>query len=153
LSHDRPADESAVRDIIARAERAWNEGDAAAFCADMTDDVEFVTVLGQHHQGRDTVARGHQHIFATIYKDSRTRYMIDAIRFVRPDVALTFVHAKLISRLPPAAIAYAERESRMDCEMHESRARPTIVLAKNDGRWQIVAFHNTAIAPQQTARA
>ena len=153
MSHDHTADERAIRDITARAEHAWNEGDAAGFCAAMTDDVDFINVLGEHHKGRETVARGHQHIFATIYKDSRVHYTVESVRFVRPDVALAFIHAKLISRLPSAAIASAARQSRIDEEMHESRARPTMVVVKNDGRWQIVAFHNTSIAPQPTARA
>jgi len=150
LSHH---DEQAIAEIVGRMEAAWNKADAAAFCAAMADDVDFINVLGEHHQGRDTVARGHQFIFASIYKDSRVRYTLERIRFVRPDVALAFIHAKLISRLPPNAIASAERQARIDDEMHESHARPTMVLAKHDGRWQIVAFHNTTIAPKPTARA
>jgi len=150
LSHN---DEQAIAEIIGRTEAAWNRADAAAFCAAMAEDVDFINVLGEHHQGRDTVARGHQFIFSSIYKDSRVRYTLERIRFVRPDVALAFIHAKLISRLPQNAIASAERQSRVDEEMHESNARPTMVLAKHDGRWQIVAFHNTSVAPQPTARA
>jgi uncharacterized protein (TIGR02246 family) len=153
LSHDRNPDERAIRDIVQRAEAAWNEGDAAGFCAAMADDVDFINVLGEHHQGRETVTRGHQHIFATIYKDSRVHYAVESVRFVRPDVALVFLHAKLISRLPPNAIASAARQSHIDDEMHESQARPTMVLAKDDSRWRIVAFHNTSVAPQPTARA
>jgi uncharacterized protein (TIGR02246 family) len=119
----------------------------------MADDVDFINVLGEHHQGRDAVTRGHQFIFSTIYKDSRVRYTVDRIRYVRPDVALAFIHAKLISRLAPNAIASAARQSRVDDEMHESQARPTMILARDGGHWRIVAFHNTSIAPQQTARA
>ena len=152
-NHSHTADEHAIADIVARTEAAWNKGDAAAFCAAMAEDVDFINVLGEHHQGRDTVARGHQFIFASIYKDSRVRYTVERVRFLRADVALAIIHATLISRLPPNAIASAERQARIDEEMHESQARPTMVLAKNDGRWQIVAFHNTTIAPKPTARA
>ena len=153
MSHDHATDERAIRDIVARAEAAWNAADAAGFCAAMADDVDFINVLGEHHQGRETVGRGHQHIFATIYKDSRVHYTVDRIRFIRSDVALAFIHADLISRLPPNAVASAARESRIDDEMHKSQARPTMILAKDDGRWRIVAIHNTSVAPQPTARA
>jgi uncharacterized protein (TIGR02246 family) len=153
LNHDHAADERAIRDIIVRAEAAWNASDAAGFCAAMADDVDFINVLGEHHRGRETVARGHQHIFATIYKDSRVRYTVESLRFIRPDVALAFIHADLLSRLPPNAIASAARQSRIDDEMHKSQARPTMILAKDDGRWRIVAFHNTSIAPQPMTRA
>ncbi|MBI1209919.1 MAG: SgcJ/EcaC family oxidoreductase [Alphaproteobacteria bacterium] len=153
LSHDHTDDDRAIADIVARAEAAWNKGDAEAFCAEMADDVDFINVLGERHQGRDGVVRGHQFIFSTIYKDSRVRYTIDRIRYVRPDVALAFMHAKLISRLPANTITSAQRQSRLDEEMHESQARPTTVLAKDGGRWRIVAFHNTNIALQPTALA
>jgi uncharacterized protein (TIGR02246 family) len=153
LSHDKSADERAIRDIVARAEAAWNASDSTAFAAEMADDVAFINVLGERHTGRETVARGHRHIFDTIYKGSRVRYTVDAVRFIRPDVALAFLHAKLISRLPPNAIASAARQSQIDGDMHESEARPTMVLAKDDGRWRIVAFHNTSVAPQPKARA
>lgn len=153
LSQDHQTDDRAIAEIVARAEAAWNKGDAAAFCAEMADDVDFINVLGERHQGREVVTRGHQFIFSTIYKDSRVRYTIERIRHIRSDVALAFIHAKLISRLPPNAIASAQRQTRIDDEMHESQARPTMILAKDHGRWHIVAFHNTNVAPQQTARA
>ena len=41
----------------------------------------------------------------------RVRFMVESIRFVRPDVALAFIHAKLISRVPLNAIASAARQS------------------------------------------
>lgn len=153
MTTDKSADERSIRGIVAACESAWNASDAAAFTAAMADDVEFINVLGERHQGRETVQRGHRHIFDTIYKGSRVRYTVETIRFVRPDVALAFLDARLISKLPPGAVASATRQTQIGEEMHESRARPTMVLAKDDGRWRIVAFHNTSVAPAPTARA
>ena len=153
VSHDYSTDESAIRGIVAACESAWNAGDAAAFTSAMADDIDFINVLGERRQGRETVERGHRHIFATIYKDSRVRYTLDEIRFVRPDVTLAFIHAHLISRLPPNAIAATAREAQIADEMHESQARPTMILAKSNGHWRIVAFQNTSVAPALTARA
>src|ERR1700687_6312183 len=62
-------DERAIRAIVGACEAAWNEGDAAAFTAEMAEDVDFINVVGEHHQGRATVERGHRHIFDTIYKE------------------------------------------------------------------------------------
>ncbi len=153
MTHDHSADERAIRDIVARAEGAWNASDSAGFTAAMADDVDFINVLGERYQGRTTVERGHRHIFDTIYKDSRVRYTVDALRFIRPDMALAFIHATLISRLPPNAIASAMRQTKIADEMHESQARPTMVLTKDDGRWHVVVFHNTSVAPQPKALA
>jgi uncharacterized protein (TIGR02246 family) len=153
VTHDHSTDERAIRDIIARAEAAWNAGDSAGFTAAMADDVDFINVLGEHHQGRETVERGHRHIFDTIYKGSRVRYAIEQVRFVRPDVVLAFIHARLISRLPANAVASAMRQTQMADEMHESEARPTMILAKDAGRWRIAAFQNTSVSFAPTARA
>lgn len=146
-------DDSAIRAIVAACEAAWNAGDAGAFCAGMADDVEFINVLGEHHKGREAVERGHRFIFDTIYKASRVRYTLDTIRFLKPDVALAFIHARLISKLPPNAIASAARQTQIADEMHESQARPTMILTKNDGRWRITTFQNTSVAPAPTAKA
>ena len=153
VSHDQSADERAIRDIVARAEAAWNASDSAGFAAAMADDIDFINVLGERHQGREAVERGHRHIFDTIYRGSRARYAIEGIRFVRPDVAIAFIRGRLISKLPPSAIASATRQVETSDEMHESEARPTMILAKDDGRWRIVAFQNTSIAPVPKARA
>lgn len=153
MSHDQSADERAIRDIVSACEAAWNAGDSAGFAAAMADDIDFINVLGEHHQGGEAVKRGHRHILATIYKGSRARYAIENIRFVRPDVAIAFIRGRLISRLPPNAIASATRQGETSDEMHESEARPTMILAKDDGRWRIVAFQNTSVAPTPKARA
>ena len=146
-------DERTIRAIVGACEAAWNEGDAAAFTAEMAEDVDFINVVGEHHQGRATVERGHRHIFDTIYKESRVRSAIEDIRFIRPDVALVFIHARLNARVRLSAIAAATRPVQMSDENQESEARPTMVMRKDDGRWRIVAFQNTSVATMATARA
>lgn len=146
---DTNPDDRAIREIVAACEAAWNASDSAAFTARMADDVDFINVLGDRHKGRVAIERGHRHIFDTIYKDSRVHYTVDAVRFLRPDVALAFIHARLQSKLPPGAIASASRETQIGTAMQESQARPTMILTKDAGQWRIAAFHNTSIAAPQ----
>jgi len=67
-----------------------------------------------------------------VYKGSHNNYTLQAIRFVRPDVAITFVRADL--------------EFYEGGEPREIHARPTMVVVKDNGRWQVVAFQNTRIS-------
>jgi uncharacterized protein (TIGR02246 family) len=152
VSHEQTADERAIRDIITRAEAAWNKGDAAGFCAEMCDDIDFINVRGEHHHGRQAVEHGHRMIFDTIYKGSRVRFEVEGIRFLRSDVAIAFARAHLIAKVSVGAVVAAGTQAKPADEMQESEARPTMVFAKDDGHWHMVAFHNTHIAPIQTAR-
>jgi uncharacterized protein (TIGR02246 family) len=82
-----PEDERALRALVAQCETAWNASDSGAFANTMAENVAFVGLLGERYEGREIVALGHRHIFDTIYKDSRVRYTIELVRFLKPDVA------------------------------------------------------------------
>lgn len=146
-------DDRAIRAVVARCEAAWNASDSVAWAACMAEDVNFTSVLGDRYQGREIVERGHRHIFDTIYKDSRMTFTVEGVRFIRPDVALAFVHQQLISRLPPSAVASTARQMKISDAMHETQARATLMLAKNGGQWHVVAFHNTTVASTVPNRA
>ncbi|HLH57191.1 MAG TPA: SgcJ/EcaC family oxidoreductase [Verrucomicrobiae bacterium] len=138
-------DEQAIRQVIAQLERAWNAGDSAGFAAPFAEDADFVDVLGRYHRGRAAIEAGHRHIFDTIYRGSRNRYTIEATRFVGPDVALVFVHATLLSHLGQD-VDDPGRDRRPRSNMSEGQARPTFILGRKQGEWQIVAFQNTKVA-------
>jgi uncharacterized protein (TIGR02246 family) len=111
-----------------------------------------VDILGRHHWGRVAIEAGHRQIFDTIYRGSRNLYSVEQIRFVRPDVAIAFIHARLMSRLG-GAVDDARRFLRADLDqtMGEAQARPTLLLSKDRDKWEIVAFQNTKIADGVTA--
>lgn len=146
MSVPRPEDERAVRQTIAAAEAAWNAGDATAFAATMTDDVDFVSLLGERYHGREIVVSGHKHILSTIYKDSRVVYSPEVVRFLKADIALAIVHQKMTSHLTPDVVVSTARQRQMSPDLHESQARATMVIVNNGGRWLIKAFHNTNVA-------
>src|SRR5262249_3347366 len=97
------------------------------------------------HQGRAAIEAGHRHIFATIYKGSRAEYRIERVRFVRPDVAVAFVHARLWSRLA-VAVDDPRREAHIGATMSESQPRSILILAKTGDRWQVVAVQHARVA-------
>ena len=137
--------ERAIHDIVERCEAAWNAGDGEAWAADFAEDADFVDILGDHHRGRAAIAAGHRHIFATIYRGSRVQYQVERLRFVRPDVVIVFLRARLWGRLA-VATDDPRREAHVGATMSESQARPTLILAKTGDRWGIAAFQNTRVA-------
>lgn len=145
-------DERAIRAVITKCEAAWNASDSLAFSGTMVETVDFISVLGDRYQGREIVERGHRHIFDTIYKESRVEYAIEALRFVRADVAIVLMHQKIRSHLPPGAMTSTARQMQISDKMHENLARATVVLAKDARGWMIVAVHNTSIAPTSVPR-
>lgn len=152
MTTTHPDDEREIRNLVTRFQTAWNASDSAAYAATMTQDADFISVLGERYHGREIVERGHRHIFDTIYKDSRLFCTVEAIRFVRSDVALALLHQKLISRLPPNVITSTARQRQMSDDMHESQMRASLVLTKDrTGHWHIAAVHNTIVASVVTA--
>jgi uncharacterized protein (TIGR02246 family) len=127
------ADRAALESIVSRLELAWNASDGSAFAADFADDADFVNIRGEHHRGRQAIAGGHTGIFKSIYAGSTNRYTVEAMRLLRPDVALVHVHSSLDNPQGPLAGRHT--------------ARFSLVLTREQGRWQIASLHNTLEPP------
>jgi uncharacterized protein (TIGR02246 family) len=118
--------------VLQQAEQAWNEADGAAFGALFADESDFVNIRGEHHRGAAVIGRGHQAIFDTIYAGSTVRYRVEVARPLAPGHIL--------------AVAGATLEAPTGPMRGMNRSRLTAVLALQDDRWVITAFHNTLIA-------
>lgn len=125
-------DAIAIRSIVAAVEAGWNAGSGDQFAAPFAIDADYVVVNGMYLKGRQAIAAGHQHIFETIYRDSRNTGTVERIRFLTDDVALTHVRWHLKLRPNDSG----------------STARCTMVLTRSAGDWTITAFHNTPVVPR-----
>jgi len=121
-----------VAGIVQAMQDAWNAADGQGFTAPFAHDADFVNVMGMHVRGRDEIQRGHEFILKGPYAGSVNRYELESVRLLRPDVALAHVHAML--QIPAGPMA------------GDHRARYSMVLTREDGRWQIAAFQNTFIS-------
>lgn len=124
-------DDAILRQSVAQMMAGWNAKSGEQFAAPFAADADYVVVNGMKVKSRRAIAEGHQQIFDTFYKDSSLTLAIDTIRYLRPDVAVVHVNAKL----------------KIGGRPEDSLARLTLVAAKNAGRWEIAAFQNTAIQP------
>lgn len=129
MTHNRAADELAIRDCIAGVEAGWNAGDGSRFAAPFAEDADYVIVDGRYINGRQTIAQGHQQIFDTIYRDTHNVATVQRIRFLGDDIAVVHVGWQLTFR--------------QDAAVHKSTS--TMVMAKSHGAWGITAFQNTPV--------
>ena len=128
---DTTAAEAAIRALVAQLEAGWNAGDGDAFAAPFAADADYVVVDGAHLTGRATIAAGHRHILATVYRGSENRGTVEAVRFLRPDVAVARVRWRL----------------RFDAGAgpQEAEARCQVVATRESGGWELAVFQNTPV--------
>jgi uncharacterized protein (TIGR02246 family) len=125
------ADEAAIKDLIGQLEAGWNAGDGDAFAAPFAEAADYVVVDGAHITGRAIIAAGHAHLFATVYRGSHLKGTVEAVRFLRPDVALARVRWRL--RFDPGS------------GPQEAETRCQLVATRESGDWQLTMFQNTPI--------
>jgi uncharacterized protein (TIGR02246 family) len=123
------ADRAALEEIVRQLEAAWNAMDGQAFAAPFAADADFVNIRGEHFRSQAAISAGHAGIFRTIYAGSTNHYELETARLLRPEVALVHVHSILDAPHGPLAGRHG--------------ARFSLVLTKENGRWEIAALHNT----------
>ena len=125
-------DEQAIGEIVAKLEAAWNASDSKSFVSDFAEDAAFIHIFGHELNGRAAIEAAHQRIFESIYKNSRVRWTLRGVRFLRPDVAVAWTEAH---------VHFPAGDPRP-----EVPTRPTLFLSKENGRWQTAFFQNTRIS-------
>jgi uncharacterized protein (TIGR02246 family) len=126
------SNEQSIHDILKQLEAAWNASDSRRWASSFATDATFIHIFGGELDGQAAIEGSHRVIFDTIYKGSRLTIDSRSIRFVRPDVAVVFAQMHL---------ALAQGAPTPDFD-----TRPTMVMLKEQGKWQIVAFQNTRIS-------
>ncbi len=136
-----PQDKAAIQAIVKDEQDAWNRGDATAFAAHFAADGSFTNIVGMQTYGRAPFEKQHALIFSTIYKGSYNELSIGKLHFLRPDVAIVDVDALLskITTLAPGSALFP------DGALH---TKLQLVLSKEQGTWQIDAFHNVPVNPK-----
>lgn len=126
--------------LIERENRAWNDGDTAAYSEAVASDCVFTNIFGQVFVGRDAFEQQHARVFASVYKGSRLEQAIDHLRLIRPDVALVDTSATL--SVPPGELGPART-------VH---ARLEQVLVRDEGAWRVASYHNVEERPRPRDR-
>lgn len=118
------ADESAVRDVVARYVAARQHGDERAIAALFTADADQLVSSGEWRKGREQVVRG---TLASSERTGGTRTItVESVRFLGPDVALAD------GRYEIAGMASGQTR----------RMWSTIMMRRTPEGWRIAAIRN-----------
>ena len=125
-----PDDIAAITRIISDTEVAFNTNDAELLAEHFAADGEGVAVTGSRLIGRDQILESGWELLAGPLADQYARYVVDEIRFVRPDVALV------------RKFAWATDADGNDLDVGHAMTALYVVV-KSDDRWWIAARQNT----------
>ncbi len=127
------SDQIEIAGVIKQMENGWNAGAAREFAAPMAENIDFITIRADHLQGRQAVIDSHLDVLSTFYAGSTNCFHVETLRMLREDVALAHIRAVLESPSGPL-------EGR-----HE--AVYTLVLLRENGKWEATSFHITLATP------
>jgi uncharacterized protein (TIGR02246 family) len=128
------SEERAIRELNAAVEAAWNKHDAPAMDQAFVEDCDLVNVFGEWISGHDKLVKTHTALFAGPLRESYQRMNVEKLRFVRPDVAV--IHVRHHN---------SDRDGKV--LPGDEGAMGTVVLAKERGKWWIIAAQNTIVRP------
>lgn len=125
-------DAASIRHLEQSWCQAWNRHDVRALADLLTMDADFVTVGGDWLRGRTEFRKHHALYHATSFKHSTFTVKGTSIKFLHPDLALTHVTWRMVGDFDPDGTPRKPR-----------RGIFTQVLFRSQGRWRIMASHNT----------
>jgi uncharacterized protein (TIGR02246 family) len=123
-------DEQAIDAVVTGFAASWNAPGMPGLEKLFAPDADFVVVSGHWHKGRNDIVTYHRGLLQGGYKGSHLSPVKIDVRFIRPDVAIAHAawHADYHGRDGMPAVR---------------TALMTLVLTKDQGRWEIAAAHNT----------
>lgn len=131
----RANDAAEIRAALKGMQDAWNVHDMKQFVSYMTDDVEWVNVVGMWWKGKAQVYKAHAKMHETMFKNRQLR---DA-----EDVALRQLTAEvvIVTEIIPAD-GYATPDGHVE---PPNRNVLTAVFVHRGGRWLVAEGHNTVL--------
>ena len=134
-----------IRKILDDEITTWNQGDTDGYSKHFADDGTFTNVMGMFVTGRQAFRDRHEIIFRGPFRGTMLQLQVVSLRFLTPDIAvcetMTWVSG-FKSGAPPGL--------RLDTK-GRLRTRLLQVMAKRNGEWQIVVYHNVDIKPDVEA--
>ena len=121
--------------------RAWNGHDMRAAATLVASDVDFVTVAGLWLKGRDEFGRHHHDVHTRHLRATTWKTLASEVRPLGDDLALAHLEWEIVGEL---GAGDAPRPPR--CGIF------TWVMAIREGRWSILAAHNTNLRADTSHR-
>lgn len=132
-----PEETTAIRSTVTGLNAAWNTNDMNAYASFLTEDCDWINIVGMYWHGKAAVIKAHTVYLSTMFKGVQQQVLDPEISPIAPGVALVVFTLKMGDFTDPTG--------KVEKDMHD---RMSFVMVKQtDGRWLIRAAHNTTINP------
>jgi len=130
-------DKAKIEGVVQSFEGIWNSHRLSELGKLLTEDAEWVNVVGMWWHGRAEVVKAHEIFHATMFRKVNIRCTGVEIRGIARDVAIATVTEQVDNYVTP--------DGR---EMNGVVDRLTLALVKTGGEWLIASAHNTTVDPR-----
>jgi uncharacterized protein (TIGR02246 family) len=134
-------DKDDIAAVIHGFEDAWAKRDMAAFRSMLTDDCDWVNVVGMHWHGRDEVTEMHHVLLEGRYKGVNFHTLSYEESEIAPGVALVVLKSQLDDFITPEGQAVKGLQN-----------MGIMVLVKREGKWLVRASENSSIDPRASMK-
>ena len=135
----RREDEVAIRQLVQDMQEGQNTKNGELFASAFAQEHDYVAINGMFlpNQTQEDNARVHQRL----YDESRSSV---AGRHVEVEVHLNVAKIRPLTA-PTVAVAHVESEFHLRGQGEKAKNIITAVMQKQEGEWEIVAFHNAPV--------
>jgi uncharacterized protein (TIGR02246 family) len=130
------SEQKEIRAVVAGYAEAWNRHDIAALADILTDDTDWINIVGMHWRGKAAVLKGHDAYQGTFFRNTALDFTDVDVRPITQDAVVAVVTIKVGDFTPPDGQPRIGTQDRL-----------SLVLAKRSDGWRIVHGHNTVIEP------
>ena len=132
-------DEKAIQAQVTQMVSDWNTHEFKNMDFYMTDDVEWVNIVGMWWKGRAEVKAAHKGNFGAFFKGVPFKQKSLKTRFLTKDVAVVTLISSVGEFFPPDGIDHGNNK------MPASDDILTLVFVKQNGKWLIASGQNTVV--------
>jgi uncharacterized protein (TIGR02246 family) len=125
-----PADDAAIKKVVAEFSNGWNTHDAHSMCASIAEDVAWVNWRGEGVTGRKAVEDEHARLFADLYKNSHRIDEVKSIHYLSPTTAVVDDYWTMTG---------ARKRDGSDWPYRAGLY--SFIMAKQGGRWLVIVSH------------
>ncbi|MEI6432240.1 MAG: SgcJ/EcaC family oxidoreductase [bacterium] len=129
-----PVEERAIRETVREVEATWNRHDMEAYASLLTEDADWVNIVGMWWRGKADVYKAHKAFHQTIFRNVSLHFDQVEVRGLAQDVAVAVCTLRQDGFTTPTGNVRPE-----------SQARLSLILRKTGERWLICHAHNTTI--------
>jgi uncharacterized protein (TIGR02246 family) len=130
------SDQDEIRALVMRGQETWNRHDMKAWAERLTDEADWINIVGMHWRGKAAVLKAHEVIHRKIFHSTEMTITDVAIRAATSDVAVAVVTLKMGDFTTPDGELRAETQDKL-----------SLILVKCEDGWRITHGHNTVIDP------